>query len=335
VRRAFLAGVICLVLASAAWARTSTGQDAGRAHRATDVASGEIDLGVWRTRSPARAARQEVGFARAGRRFFLSWGGTTHQRYNARRNRWRTLNPLPADLDHIQTVTLAGSIYSLGGLVRAPRVQPKPPSGSVWIYDPAADAFSRGTPMPAGRERGAGGIAVWNGRLYYFGGLRDGIAVRWVDVYNPVANEWRSLPDMPRARDHFHAAVVGETMYAIGGRAGDPQSPFAFNDAYTFTTGTWTTGLAPLPTARGGYASAVVQGHVLVIGGEGGGAVFSTVEAYDPISDTWATLAEMPTARHGIQAVVWRGKIFIAGGGAVAGGGEPTDVLEVFRPPAL
>ena len=333
-RRAFVPAVLCLVLASAAWARSSATPESGRADRA-GRGSGTTDLGTWRTRAPTGVERQEVGFARVGGRFFLAWGGTVHQRYNARRDRWRTLSPLPGDLDHIQAVTLDGSIYSLGGLVRLPRVQPKPPSGSVWIYHPADDTFSSGAAMPEGRKRGAGGVAAWHGRLYYFGGLREGVAVPWVDVYDPDANGWTSLPDMPRARDHFHAAVVGDTMYAIGGRAGDPQSPFVFNDAYSFTTGTWTTGLARLPTARGGYASAVVQGHVVVIGGEGGGEVFSTVEAYDPASDTWRTLADMPTARHGIQAVVWRGKIFVAGGGAVAGGGEPTDVVEVFRPPPL
>jgi len=36
---------------------------------------------------------------------------------------------------------------------------PAPETGSVWIYDPKTDTFSAGAPMPAGRERGAGGVA--------------------------------------------------------------------------------------------------------------------------------------------------------------------------------
>ena len=184
-----------------------------------------------------------------------------------------------------------------------------------------------------GRERGAGAAAVWHGKIYYFGGLQAGIAEPWVDVYDPVADAWASLPDMPRARDHFQSAIVGDTMYAIGGRQGDPLSPFGYNDAYDFTSGTWTTGLAELPTPRGGYAEAVVQGHVLVIGGEAGGQALGTVEAYDPISNTWTRLADMPTERHGIQAVVRHRQVFVAAGGARGDGGAPTDVTEVFTPP--
>lgn len=297
-------------------------------------AAGPTALGSWGTRAPTGRERQEVGYSRVGDRFYLAWGGTSFQAYNPRRDRWRALGDLPADLDHIQTVVLGGKLYSLGGLVRAPG-QPKAPSGAVWIYDPGTDAFSSGAALPEGRERGAGGVVAWRGRLYYFGGLRNGVAVPWVDVYDPVLDAWTSLPDMPRARDHFQAVIVGDRMYAIGGRAGDPMSPFGFNDAYDLVSGAWTTGLAPLPTPRGGYAVALVQGHILVIGGEGGGRTFSTVEAYDPSADAWRELAGMPTARHGIQAVVWRGKVFVAAGGALAGGRDPTDIHEVFRPPSL
>jgi N-acetylneuraminic acid mutarotase len=212
---------------------------------------------------------------------------------------------------------------------------PKPSVGTVWIYDPSTDTFSTGEPMPVGRERGAGGVAIWRGRIYYFGGLHDGVATPWVDVYDPAAasDPWTQLPDMPRARDHFQAAVVDGRMYAIGGRQGDRLSPFGYNDAYDFATGTWTTGLAELPTPRGGYASAVLQGDILIVGGEGADLAYSTVEAYDPASDTWTTLANMPTARHGIQAVVWHGRMFVTDGGTESGGAAPTDVTEVFTPP--
>ncbi len=288
-------------------------------------------LGTWVSGAPTGLVRQEASFTRIGNRFFLAWGGTAHQVYNPRRDRWRSVADTPEALNHIQTVALNGLIYSIGGSKMVPG-QPKPSAGTVWIYDPSTDTFSSGTPMPVGRERGAGAVAVWHGDIYYFGGLHDGVSEPWVDVYDPAADSWSSLPDMPRARDHFQSAVVGDTMYAIGGRQGDPLTPFGFNDAFDFATGTWTTGLAELPTPRGGYAAAVVQGQVLVIGGEAGGQALADVEAYDPLSDTWTTLADMPTGRKGIQAVVWHGRIFVATGGA---GGAPTDVNEIFTPPDL
>jgi hypothetical protein len=287
--------------------------------------------GSWAPRAPTGLPRTEVGYARVGSRFYLGWGGTLHQRYNPARDRWRTLAPMPQALNHIQTVTFGGRTYAIGGLVMQPG-SPKPSSGTVWIYDPATDTFSSGAPMPEGRERGAGGVAVHDGRIFYVGGLHDGVAVPWVDAYDPVGDEWESLPDAPRARDHFHAAVVDGVLHAIGGRAGVPNDPFAFHDALDLESGEWTSGLAPLPTPRGGYAVAVLGSEILVIGGEGNGRAYRKVEAYDTAEDTWRTLAPMGKRRHGIQAVVWRGKVFVAAGDTTQGGGSPTDSHERFTP---
>lgn len=303
---------------------------------ASMVPASGVPSGSWATLRATGSPRSEVGFVRVGGRLFLLWGGNMNQAYTPLRDRWRRLPDLPADLDHIQAVTVDRKIYSLGGFVRGSG-NPKPPAGSVWIFDPATGQTTAGTPMPEGRERGAGGVVRWKGELYYLGGVRWGVAVPWVDVYDPVADEWRSLPDMPRARDHFHPQVVRGVAYVTGGRAGDPTAPFGFTDALDLATGTWTTGLAPMPTPRGGYASAVVAGRVVVIGGEGAPtAPFDTVEAYDPATDTWSTWAPMPTARHGIQAAVWNGTIFVAAGGTIARSGKgASDVLEVLTPPAV
>ena len=71
------------------------------------------------------------------------------------------------------------------------------------------------------------------------------MSVSLFDVYDPVAKTWSALPNMPRARDHFQAAVVGNKFYAIGGRKGG--DPGFFNeviapiDVYDFTAGTWST----------------------------------------------------------------------------------------------
>jgi hypothetical protein len=200
----------------------------------------------------------------------------------------------------------------------------------VWIYDVSTNRFIAGASMPAGRDRGAGGIAVYNGKIYVAGGLHDGTTVSWFDVYDPASDSWSSLPDMPRVRDHFHAAIVGGRFYAIAGRVSSGSFRIQQNDAYDFATGRWITGLAPLPTLRGGFATAVFGTEIAVIGGEGGGATFDTVEAYDTATNTWRTLTPMPTARHGIQAAMWNGSAFIAGGGMRQGGGAPTDVHEVL-----
>jgi N-acetylneuraminic acid mutarotase len=287
--------------------------------------------GTWHNLASASFARQEVSYVydpQVGE-FFLAGGlSTVQEAYNPVTNTWHTVAPLPVALDHIQAVDLNGLIYYLGGLAAWPR----PSVGTDSIYDPVTDRVTAGASMPAGRDRGAGGVAVHDGRIYYAGGLHNGTAVPWFDVYDPATDQWSSLPDLPEPRDHFQAAVVGDRFYAIGGRNTSIDATTTVNDAFDFTTGTWVTGLAPLPTARGGFATAALGTTILVIGGEGDGRTYSTVEAYDTTTDDWTQLASMPTARHGIEGATCNGGIYIADGGTVQGGAGPTSVQQVLFP---
>ena len=54
--------------------------------------------------------------------------------------------------------------------------------------------------MPAGRDRGAGGIAVHAGKIYIAGGLHNGAAVPWFDVYDPATNAWTPSGQMSERR---------------------------------------------------------------------------------------------------------------------------------------
>jgi Kelch motif len=286
-------------------------------------------MGAWRTRASASVARQEVSYVYAPTvgRFFLAGGlRTLHEAYEPRQNSWSQVAPLPVALDHVQAVELYGRIYYVGGLI----AWPKPAVGTVYIYDPVTNRFSTGAPMPAGRERGAGGVAVHDGKIYYAGGLHDGKAVAWFDAYDPATNTWKKLPDMPAARDHFDGAFVDDRFYVIGGRDTAINATTSANIAFDTSTGTWITGLAPLPTPRGGTATAVVGKEVLIIGGEGGGRTYGTVEAYDTVSNRWRSLTPMPTARHGIEAAMCGGDIYIADGGTQQGGSAPTRAHEVM-----
>jgi glucose/arabinose dehydrogenase len=278
----------------------------------------------WEQAAPSGVERQEVSYVRLGDRFYLAGGSGEQEAYDPARDRWTRVAPLPERLDHVQGVALAGRIYYVGGLLRFP----EPASSSVLVYDPASDSFTRGTPMP--RPRGAGGVAVRDGRIYYAGGLHEGRAVAWFDVYDPRTGSWRRLPDMPRARDHFQAQVAGGRLYVLGGRDSDVDAITAETDAYDFATGRWITGLAPMPTPRAGYASAVVGGEIVTLGGESTERAFSEVEAYDPRRNRWRVLDPMPEPRHGIQGVACGGDVYVAAGGASPYGDAPSDVHSVL-----
>ena len=225
------------------------------------------NIGPWTTLAGTGSPRQEVSYVAYGGRLFLAGGGTRQQVFDPRTGTWSDVAPLPESLDHIQGAVVGDKIYYVGGL----RSWPNDEVGTVYVYDPALNRFSRGPTMP--RPRGAGGVAVHDGKIYYAGGLHRGRAVPWLDVLDPAAGHWSQLPDMPRPRDHFQAVFAGDRMLVTGGRNRDIGTEIADTDAYDVSERRWVTGLAPLPTPRGGFGAVFVHGEMLVIGGEVPGRV--------------------------------------------------------------
>jgi N-acetylneuraminic acid mutarotase len=150
------------------------------------------------------------------------------------------------------------------------------------------------------------------------GNTRSGDDENW-------SGSWAPKAPMPTARDGFAIGVVNGKIYAIGGSA--RSHPLGINttnvtEEYDPVTNTWTK-KAPMPTAREKLAIAVVNDKIYAIGGYYEEGEFpplyyrytlATVECYDPITDTWSTLADMPTPRYGLAAGVVNGKIYAIGG---------------------
>ncbi len=128
--------------------------------------------------------------------------------------------------------------------------------------------------------------------------------------------------------------VLGGRFYAIGGRDGDIGKETRSNDAFDLAQSRWITGLEELPTPRGGFATAVLDGRILVIGGEGPTGIHHQVEAYDPAHDAWRELEPIPGGRHGIEAAVCGGAVYVLDGGAQPYGDHPTDTTQVYAPTA-
>jgi hypothetical protein len=172
---------------------------------------------------------------------------------------------------------------------------------------------------------------VYGGRIYYAGGLAGGTVRPWFDVYDPVANTWSALPDMPAARHHFHPVVIGSRLYAIGGRLASPPTGTVAQTAFVFdfNTGSWST-LPPPPLRFADYASAAIGTKMVIFGGHVGGTPQAATWSYDTLTGQWLELTPMPTTRFSTQAATWNGSVFIAGGGT--SGGVATTRNDVFQP---
>src|SRR5829696_8676958 len=173
---------------------------------------------TWTPLADAPTARQEVSYVALGGQLYLAAGNDlSQQRYDPTTDKWTAVAALPADftsIDHVQGVAVGGKIAYIGGLKSWEL--PFPVIDTVSLYNPATNSFTPGTDMPS--PRGAGGVIAWHGKVIYAGGLGPNGAVKRVDMYDPVTNKWTQLKDMPRAREHFQLAIVGDELYAVGGR---------------------------------------------------------------------------------------------------------------------
>ena len=109
-------------------------------------------------------------------------------------------------------------------------------------------------------------------------------------------------------------------IYVFGGRD-EQTNEMTQTEAYDPRADRWQA-KAPLPTGRSGIAAAVLDGQIVVVGGETFGNVrrtFAEAEAYDPAADSWTALPPLPTSRHGLGAAVVGGRLFVLAGGPEAG----------------
>jgi N-acetylneuraminic acid mutarotase len=147
---------------------------------------------------------------------------------------------------------------------------------------------------------------------------------------------WTRKADMPTPRSTQTSAVVNGKIYVIGGATSEPDC-YALStvEEYDPVTDTWTR-KADMPTARCDFvgSSAVVDGKIYVMGGDiwdGGWITISTVEEYDPATDTWTRKSDMPTARWCLGTCTFDEKIYAIGGYPAVGYTALTTV-EVYDP---
>jgi N-acetylneuraminic acid mutarotase len=302
--------------------------------------------GRWEVLEAAapHVARFESGYIKAGEKFYLIGARQMPQPveiFDPATRTWKTGAVSPVVMHHFQPVVFDGKIYVLGALTGTGRGEP--PLPDVYVYDPATDRWEKGPAVPADRLRGGAGVAVHNGLIYLVAGHQLGHSsghVPWLDSFNPRTGEWRKLADAPRPRDHFQAVVLNGKMYAAAGRRSAAATGNALNltipevDVYDFASGQWST-LPPsanIPTQRAGVSTVLMNGKIIVFGGESPipERMHMEVESFDPVTMRWTTLAPMNHGRHGTGAIVHDGKIYVAAGSTRQGAGDK--VHEVFTP---
>jgi N-acetylneuraminic acid mutarotase len=287
--------------------------------------TGDPTLFSWDTKAQAPIGRSEAQGAAVGGKLYVFGGffsGTTTTArsdvFDPASNSWSRLPDLPEELTHSAVVADGTTIWLLGGYVDD---HPGPATRSVWKYDTVSRTYTRGPQLPA--PRGAGGAAIVNRALHFFGGTNR-VAGSTADPDQPdhwVLNldggsAWASRAPLPNPRNHLAGASVDGKVYAIGGQHNENESTGLQADVHRFdpAANSWTK-VASLPKARSHIVSVVRDGQLLVLGGTNpGNTASSDVTAYSPGSNTWSKLPSLPGGRKTPVAALIGGVVHLTGG---------------------
>ncbi|MCC7123654.1 MAG: kelch repeat-containing protein [Acidobacteria bacterium] len=288
--------------------------------------------------------RHEHGYVQVGSRFYLLGGRGINpvDIFDPATGTWSKGAASPVEMHHFQAVVFENRIYVVGAM--GGQFPKESPLANVYVYDPTVDRWTTGPEIPAGRRRGGAGAVLHNGEIVVIAGITNGHYdghVRWVDAFNPRTGQWRVLPDAPRARDHFHAAIIGGRIYAAAGRRSSAATNQTFEltvpevDVFDLASSRWSTlpAASNIPTPRAGAGAVALNGRLIVLGGESGGQelAHADVEELDPATGRWRALQPLAMGRHATQAVLHDGRIYLASGSRTRGATE-VDTQEIYTP---
>lgn len=97
--------------------------------------------------------------------------------------------------------------------------------------------------------------------------------------------------------------ALNNFLYALGGRNRSTDHYFDLAERYNTQTHQWQP-VAPLNTPRAWPSVAVYDNKIFVLGGFDGAHRLSSVEVYDPDTDTWRFVQDMNICRAGCGAAV-------------------------------
>ena len=155
--------------------------------------------------------------------------------YDPQANSWAATGPMVKPRQLAQSVRLPdGRVLIAGGMTLADKPA-QTISTSAEIYDPASNLWTAAAALAEARYAYVLALLP-NGQALAVGGARDydccwteGSFVRTIEVYNPLANQWRAAGELPRPGAYAAAALLPNgRLWVAGGQAGQSGATFWF-----------------------------------------------------------------------------------------------------------
>jgi N-acetylneuraminic acid mutarotase len=165
-----------------------------------------------------------------------------------------------------------------------------------------------------------GAVVVCHNKLYSIGTKTQ--------VYDLSTNTWSNKTSMPQSLVEVKANLVEDKIYVISGAKYATLGGTAISDVtyrYDPESDSWST-MASIPTPVEGYASAVLDGKIYIIGGAAisrsySNQVVNLVQIFNPKTNQWTVGKPLPTGVYAAGACATSGlfapeRICVVGGNA-------------------
>ncbi|WP_413582326.1 Kelch repeat-containing protein [Bdellovibrio sp. HCB288] len=246
---------------------------------------------------------------------------------------WRRQGNLIKDRAlHVTALLPNGKVLVAGGLSQTSSTNT--PLDSTEIFDPATGLWSAGPALPSPRLFSQATVLT-DGRVLVAGGLDGAFAkTATTAIYNPASNSWSTGPSIaiPRVGHSSHLLPNGKVIIIGGAAHPTTSAPTEKTEIFDPATNQWTYG-PDLPTAVSEFSSVTLSDNtILILGGLTTAAATSitTVQAYNPSTNSFTTKAPMTLGRYqAAAAVLPSGNVLLTGGWASTG--SMTATTEIYN----
>lgn len=215
---------------------------------------------------------------------------------------WNYVASMPTPREGLTAVVLDGKIYAIGG-----KQQGYSSLNVVEIYDPMTDEWFSAPPILY--ERAYAASAVYEDKIYLFGGRDGSDLVPEIEVYNPETTEWSYVNTLAPDREGLGAFSLGDSIILVSGHQQITYSREV--NVFDPAQNQWLDDLDQIPSPHAGFGAAMVGDSIYVIGGVYYGVLD---KVHILFNGDWSEGASLSTPLGNTAACVLGDTIFIAGG---------------------
>uniref|UniRef100_A0A8D2KSR1 Kelch like family member 35 n=1 Tax=Varanus komodoensis TaxID=61221 RepID=A0A8D2KSR1_VARKO len=147
----------------------------------------------------------------------------------------------------------------------------------------------------------------------------------FVDALHPESKQWKPLPNVPGcAKSEFAACTLKNDIYISGGHVASREVWMLSSQLNVWIR------VARLQKGRWRHKMASLQGKIYAVGGYDGVYRLSSVECYDPFSNSWAAVAPLLEAVSSPAVASCLHKLYVIGGATEDGAN--TEKVQCYDP---